>query len=889
MRIDRFAVRDFRKLAGGVAVEGLEPGITVIVGDNEEGKSTLLKALQSAFFDRHNLTGHGVDQMMPFGARGVRPSVEIEFELEGTGYRLEKAFGRSPTARLEGDDGRWEGDAAEDRLRQLLDFSRPGRGAADEEHRGLAGLLWVEQGRAFQPLGMNRDSQAVLREAIEGEVGQVLGGERGRRLLDLVEKQASNYYTARTGRERDGLSGPRKRVDELAAECESLEAELRAYDDKVNRLGQLQERLARYERDGSLARAKEEAGQAGDALRGLEAVEGRLKTAEAQMGQAASATQTAEGARERRAAMVEEAETAARQADEAEVMLRELEPDCLDAERRLTEAEAALTSCNDRRGEANAGWQAARRALERAELAAGLQMLDERLEKAEALEERIERNRQVLAADLVDEDVVAGLQKMREEQIGLGAALEAAAATLVFSPEGGRSVSLDGQPVHTSAPVRVTANSTFRLQDFGALEVAPGGRDLARLRADLSELESRLREELRRLDRANLAGAESALRARQALQAQVESLRGELRGLAPDGLGALRDTVRKCRARLSALVEPDADEAPDVGTAQAAERATLAERDEAERAAGQAALERDEARKLHDRLREGHIKADAEHRQRAEAASGHRAALEEARREVADDELASRAAAAAGELADRRSDHGAVLAERDAMNPEALRIERQRAGEALDRLQERIRDSERAERDLAVELRTLGHRGLAEELERKRGELDIARGELARIEADAKAWKLLLKTLREAEREAKETFLGPVRERLQPYLRMLFPETELRLDEDNLEIVSLRRDGVDEPFGSLSIGAREQVAVLTRLALADLLREKGRPVALILDDPLVNSDDPRFGRMTLALRKAAATLQIVVLTCHEARYETLGARIIRLADCQTGG
>jgi len=128
-----------------------------------------------------------------------------------------------------------------------------------------------------------------------------------------------------------------------------------------------------------------------------------------------------------------------------------------------------------------------------------------------------------------------------------------------------------------------------------------------------------------------------------------------------------------------------------------------------------------------------------------------------------------------------------------------------------------------------------------------------------------------------------------VRERLQPYLRMLFPETELRLSEDDLEIVSLRRDGVDEPFAALSIGAREQVAVLTRLALADLLREKGRPVVLILDDPLVNSDDERFGRMELALRKAAASLQILVLTCHEARYESLGAKIVRLADCRTGG
>ncbi len=888
MRIDRFAVRGFRKLAEGVAVEGLEAGITVIVGDNEEGKSTLLKALQSAFFDRHNLTGQGVEQMMPFGARGMRPRIEVDFELAQTGYRLEKAFGRNPEALLEGGGSRWAGEAAEGRLLDLLGFSRPGRGAAGEAHRGLAGLLWVEQGRAFQPLGMNADSQTVLREAIEGEVGQVLGGERGRRLLDLVEKRASDYYT-RTGRERDALKGPRERARAIEEECAALEAGLRSYDDRVKRLGQLREGLARYRRGGSLAKAQEEAEKAEAALRSLEAVEGRLETARARMEQARSAWQTVKDARKRRRALIETVGTAIRQAGEAAAALEELEPEYRDAQLRLTEAESELAALNGRREEANALWIGARRTRERAELAAGLHALDERLKQAESLAERIDRDRQALAASPVNEDAVAKLRKMRSEQIGLEAALGAAAATLVFSPEDGRSVSLDGRPVDMNGPVRVTENSIFHLQDFGRLEVRPGERDVARLRADLSELESRLRDALRRLDVVDLAGAETALRAKQDLQAKRGNLQGELRGVAPDGLQALRDTVGERRARLAALAGRDGEDAQDAETARSGERAALRDREEAEHAAELTMRERDEARKLHERLREGRIKAEAARRQKAETAAERRFALEEARRESTDNGLAERGAAAARTLTERRARYEAVLAERDAMHPEALRIEQDRAEDAHRRLRTRIEDDERAERDLAVELRTMGQQGLAEELNRKRGEREIALSDLTRVEADAKAWKLLLETLRQAEREAKETFLGPVRERLRPYLRMLFPETELRLSEDDLEIVSLSRGGIEEPFAALSIGAREQIAVLTRLALADLLREKGRPVALILDDPLVNSDDERFRRMERALRKAAASLQIVILTCHEARYETLGAKIIRLADCRTGG
>lgn len=886
VQIKSFAIRDFRKLTGEVSVKGLQPGITVIAGDNEEGKSTLLKALQSGFFDRHSLGGKGRDQMMPFGTQGVSPGVAVDFQLAGTSYRLSKSFGRNAAAKLEGDGDRWEGEAAEDRLRLLLGFSPPGRGAAGEEHRGLAGLLWVEQGRAFQALSMNRDSQAALREAIEGEVGQVLGGDRGHRLLKQVEEHTGNYFTP-TGRERSKLSGPRKRVEELTEACQDLRNQLQGYDDQVKLLGKLQERLERYKREGGLAKAKAAAENGSAAVCQLEVVESRLDTARVAMDQANSAKDLAEEARERRRTLAKEVEGIDRQASQAKDVLNDLEPDYRDAERRLAEAEKGLATCNKGRDEANGAWEAAQRTLERARLAAKLQELKQQFQRARSLNEQIARKREEIMGNSMNEDCLRKLHNLRQKQIRLDSALEAAAATLVFSPEGGQRVSRDGLPVDAGQPVHVTRSSTFHLHGFGSLDVVPGGRDLAELRDQLATVKSNLVRLFRRLGVVDLTGAEAAFHAKRDLEAQVENLRGELKGVAPQGLAVLEATLQERQVRLEVLAGPDGGNPPAMETAQSIEQTAMGNRKGAERAAEQAMGERDAARNLHGRLWERRIKADAEYKQKAEMASSRQALLQEARRKVADDQLAAQAEQKAQVLAERRSNYEAVLAERDSMNPEVLRMEQQRAKEAYEALQQRINADERAERDLVIELRTLGQRGLAEELEQKRGALEIAQRDLERVEADAKAWKLLLETLRDAEREAKETFLGPVRKRLQPYLRMLFPEAELRLNEDDLEIASLHRGGVEEPFTTLSIGAREQVAVLTRLALADLLREKGRPVVLILDDPLVNSDDERFQRMELALRKAAElSLQILILTCHEARYETLGAKIIRLADCR---
>jgi len=163
-------------------------------------------------------------------------------------------------------------------------------------------------------------------------------------------------------------------------------------------------------------------------------------------------------------------------------------------------------------------------------------------------------------------------------------------------------------------------------------------------------------------------------------------------------------------------------------------------------------------------------------------------------------------------------------------------------------------------------------------------EFDGAHAVAARFEREAKAVELLYTVLTEAEKTARETFLRPVADRVQPYLKLLLPGAELKLNEE-MNIVGLQRGAVEEKFDSLSLGTREQLAVLTRLAFADLMREHGQPAAVLLDDAIVFADDLRFDRMLHILQKAAQHLQIIVLTCREREYQAAGAPIIRLADC----
>lgn len=112
MLFRRIAVRNFRKLISPALIDGLGPGVTIIAGDNEEGKSTLLLAIRSGLFERHNLGGKAVEAMQPFGS-SVRPEIRLDFEIDGESFSITKGFAHRSSAVLMTPSGTLAGPAAE--------------------------------------------------------------------------------------------------------------------------------------------------------------------------------------------------------------------------------------------------------------------------------------------------------------------------------------------------------------------------------------------------------------------------------------------------------------------------------------------------------------------------------------------------------------------------------------------------------------------------------------------------------------------------------------------------------------------------------------------------------------------------------------------------------
>lgn len=101
MRITRLHVRDLQRHAD-LDLE-LAPGITVIRGPNEAGKTTVQRAIELALFRKVTATGAEMESLRRWDGDGSAPTIELEFsDAEAGPGRLTKTFaGPRGQARLE--------------------------------------------------------------------------------------------------------------------------------------------------------------------------------------------------------------------------------------------------------------------------------------------------------------------------------------------------------------------------------------------------------------------------------------------------------------------------------------------------------------------------------------------------------------------------------------------------------------------------------------------------------------------------------------------------------------------------------------------------------------------------------------------------------------------
>ncbi|MDZ4836865.1 MAG: AAA family ATPase [Candidatus Melainabacteria bacterium] len=880
MLIRRIEIKNFRRLIGPVVIDGLKEGINVIAGDNEEGKSTLLHALQAALFQRHNSTSQQVRDFMPYNCM-VRPEVSVHFELDSKKYSIQKGFCTKPyLAEFCSPTGTFQGAEAEEKVREL--FKLPVKGKkVGESDPGLWGLLWLEQDSASKGLGTTEGGKESLMKVLESDLSDVLGGQAGRALLKQISFQHSQYFTPSTNKEKGDYKEARDRSSSVSQQYDECRTKHEQYKRKLIELAERQDALAKHQREKTLENAKAEVEQAALEVTRIEKLALEVDASKQAERSALLEYQNLKGKFDTRtelsarklvletalAAQEAAIKTAQAEVDQSQKALEVLRSDYLAAEAAL---QSAAIEC-----------QRAEKREELTKLLSARAALAKQIQSVEELQIQLESDTASAAKISIDQNSLQALRSLETQKNEAETRADMTATKLVLRPSGSNEALIGNEKI-ASEEISLTEKTTINFKDWGELDVMPGGEDIAERVRSAESKRSELLSALAKLGVATVEEAQELWDKRKQFLNDIASVKQQIVTIC----GIDRpEVLKKNFQKLDEDIKSRGDNSGEEAAPPAGELSELRiVRDKAQQSEKASKTAYEAGKELLSKKTAEITKLGLEKNTTITSLSEVTAQLKELCAEDLDKQRATLVEAEQKHSTARTETERKVL-ELTQANPEEKKSKHVQCKTKCTQIEAVINKLNTEKITLTADINAEGKAGLGEELERLQGEKELAESHFKRVERKALALKLLNQVLTNAESEAKDQFLEPVLAKLNPHLQTVFPGAQLILDNQDVEISRLKRNGVEENYTSLSVGTREQLSVLMRLSIAGLMKEKGQPCVVVLDDALVYSDDGRIAKMKKVLQTVAADMQVIVLTCRLRDYTDLaGANILHLHE-----
>lgn len=881
MRIHSLIIDNVRAVEHLELTDLPDTGVILIHGDNEAGKSTILDALDAVLTVKHDSYAAPIRALYPVG-RDEQPEVTLSATIGPYTFTVHKRFGKGAKGKAELNitaPRREElaGEQAHNRLNEIL---------AEHVDQELFDALFLRQGaftETIEAAGIPSFTRALESSATVSESsGEGFHDDSG--LMQRVEAEFGRYFTAK-GNDKQVLTNADKAVTEAEDAVREAEANLDSYERDVDEFTQCEATMADIAAE--LPAAEEElAAREKDAAAAAE-LAGKLDAAQEKASRAAVDVERARDDLERRAALVARVEEV-----EAELAgaIEELEPA---RERDRAEAEAVAVK-EEAHTHARENEAAARTTLADAEHAQAAVQAQLRLDdladtvtRLDAADAEIARLRETAPERPVTDDDVRALETAANEVALQRRLRDAAAARVDVAGPEGTVISVDGVERDFNGErgsIALHHGTELAIGGVTLTYHAAAGTDTANEALDDAE------EELARLTAAtgcgDVAGARALRDAHRehaaALTAALDRRRDILRGREAD-------EVRHEHARLAELVEENSDSAElTLDSAAAAVDAARAEVEEAAQAVHDVALELVQLRTMPDHAKL--VALEASVAGLTTTAEGARSDLAAAREKIDDSALA-----AARDVAVAASDTAVAeaaivadeVAQADPKQAESLRDGARNRVENLTKRYNTARD-----RRLQLESRVTSAEGEGEKLDTARSALEIARVTRDRLRRRADAAKLLRQTLTDHRDAARAKYAAPFAQALQRYASQVFgPGTEFTLD-DALRVQARTMSGTTVELAQLSGGAKEQMALIARFAIADMVASgdsSDTHVPVVVDDALGATDPQRLALMNALFSQVGENSQVFVLTCFPQRFDRVtAARSASIQELKAG-
>ena len=867
MRITAIRLRNVRRFdRDGLAIENIPPGLSMLAEPNEFGKSTLFDVLRVILFEKHSTKGANVRRLA--SASGSAPFIELDFIANKKEYRIRKQFLRSSFAELlyadTGEKLLADGEA-HDWIVDLIGASKAGDGPT--------GLLWVEQGSSMVPPEAGDSGKTLLASLLEQEVGEVTGGERARLILKKVQDELSGLITKngqpKTGRYKtliSNLSDVNDSIAEIQSKLSSAENLLIELDQLTQSIKVLEnpEQINRFESELEKARVRLiETEKAHDLLR---VSHERLEDKNAEVNR-----------------YKKDLENFQNQTMDANTLIKKLETIPLeksDYENRIEKLNFELSQLRSKeeqiKNEREETEKIARlcREAQKGELAQkNAETLNKTIKDTEKLQQKLielkgQLNLNQVSIAVLDKIKTANfeLEKIRERL-----SADSTTITPYLTALGENIVTLDGKAI--TEKIDLSGSQVLSLGEYGKISIDSSIPN--ELKNDYENTRLIFEDLLSTYNVLSITDAEQKTMERREIENNIVKLQTQLDQLAPKGISHLKELYEaECAILNNELLSDEVI-------------AKLPESVVAEQ-------NWEYARKNYDNIRDSVNKVEINH-------SEARSKLNQLK--LTQDQYNEQLKSVVTRIGDSNSwenTNNELMAKIENLTLEKKKIEseieeKQNAFPTLEVARDDVKRFEESkenntkklngkkirEAEVKRDLAAISEKGLEEELANLTQQKGHFEKQLSSLEAHVAALQLLESSLLDAQKSLQEQFLKPVSNELGPLLKIVFPNAEVSLG-GNFNAEEFRRLERVDTIDTLSGGTREQIAVLTRLAFAQLMAKRGREMPVILDDALVWCDDNRLEDVFRAIRSAARDIQCIVLTCHEKGFSTLGAPVLEL-------
>lgn len=874
MRIHRITIKNFRGVTDNT-VEFATQGVTVLVGPNEIGKSSIPEGLDVLLRIFHDSKRSEITDLKPVG-NDAGPEVEADISLGEYRFVYAKRWLKNAMTTLtitEPTRQQLTGRDAHDRVVELLD---------SHLDRPLFDALRYVQGTAVGQHGIAKSTSlmAALDQATSSQSAEPDGGTA---LIDAIEGEYERYFTP-GGKVKVERVQAAERLVAARASLASSEESLKGIEQLGVEFASVVERIAKAE--DRLETCRVERVEIDEKLTEIDAVERDLADAAADCRLAESEQGGVLGDQTARTALIDAERRAGEDVDRLQAQHTGVAETLSVAEAALAGVLVEIDRCERAHRAALDAEAAAVLELQRREAHVAVGLLGRRLQdfnRAEAI--RVAATRVLEVNDAITSKARGALDQALTRLTQAEAVRTAGQPTVIVEPTADLAVDVDGvkETVGGGESKRWTVDGTSTVSlggiakvtvtaptdDEVELELAAAHANLVRVVEKYGldvgdprvDLESRL---------VAIAGA------RQDIVHADASCDAALFDLTPEQLKAKHENA-------VALIEgfEDTDASLDVEAARVELAGAIASRSAAAQALGGATAER---RGLDDHINRQRIelsRLSGERTHAQQTLERTKETLSQARAARNDADLSAAVLSSKEALAGALSRRQTLQIRRDAASPETVQAEAANL-EARERRVLNELDADRTRREqLTGELRALGSKDLQADLDRSQSEVDTHTREHEALERRAHAAQLLRNTFNRHRETARANRARPYADEVNRLGRFVFgPTSHVTINSSDFTVTSRTMDGTTVSFDQMSTGAREQMSVVATLACAILVNPEGGDgdagAPVILDDVLGFSDPARLQRLGPVFAEAAKSAQVILLTASPERYESVG-------------